>query len=248
MFSRHSNRPFHHQVWNLHWIQVFLAVALCLHLKKDGTNIEVGASITAAVPVEQREHLEEYALTPPPPLSIEGVDLPSSVSHLVDGHVLYRNGHGVRSVSFYGLGVKVYVAGLYSKTPLRSEDDVWNCDTPLQFDFTFLRSVGQGRVTQAWQTQLEHSVTHNMYDGYEHDRDLFIGMFGPIAYKGTETVQLIGDDTWILDQGEVKGSIAGKDFQTAFLSMWFGERAVAVDLKDGLLGTSHGHVYDHVVA
>jgi hypothetical protein len=54
---------------------------------------------------------------------------------------------------------------------------------------------------------------------------------------GTESVQLLPDGrTIVIDQGIMKGVIACHDFQKSFLSMWFGKKAVAPDLKDGLLG------------
>jgi hypothetical protein len=168
------------------------------------------------------------------PISLEGIDLPIQ-RELGNGKVLYRNGHGIRSFTFYGLSMKMYVASFYTETPLRSEEDVLSCNCPLLFHFTFLRGVGQGKVKLAWQKQLEWSVTHS-YDGYENDRDAFINMFGPMEYKGTVTVKLADNHTDVLDQGKVKGTIKGVDFQRAFLSMWFGERAVADDLKIGLLG------------
>ena len=174
-------------------------------------------------------------------LTTEGIVLPD-VRH-INGVELIRNGHGVRSIPFLGMNVKVYVAGLYSNSPLRSDEDVMACtDSPIQMDFTFLRSVGRNRVISAWTQQLEHSVSYR-YDGYEEDRDAFINMFAsPIDYKGTQTVQIDGDNTAIIHQGTQKGVIRGRDFQRAFLSMWFGEQAVSEDLKTGLLdGTNHRH-------
>jgi hypothetical protein len=168
-----------------------------------------------------------------------GIALPD-VMH-VDGVELKRNGHGIRSIRFLGMNINIYVAGLYSPKPLLSEDDVYSHrDGPIQMDFTFLRSVGRSKVISAWSQQLESSVSH-MYDGYEQDRDTFIDMFSNhIAYGGTQTVQLVGDNTVIVDQGVQKGAIPGRNFQMAFLSMWFGERAVAEDLKEGLLnGAAH---------
>jgi hypothetical protein len=171
--------------------------------------------------------------------STGGIDLPD-VRH-VNGVQLKRNGHGVRSITFLGMALNVYVAGFYSESPLLSDQEVMACqDSPMQMDFTFLRSVGKGRVISAWTQQLEHSVSHR-YVGFERDRDNFIDMFAsPIAYGGTQTVQIVGDNTVIVDQGVHKGSILGRDFQRAFLSMWFGDRAVAEDLKTGLLsGAAH---------
>jgi hypothetical protein len=170
--------------------------------------------------------------------SLGGVTLPDNIH--VNGVALQRNGEGIRSINFFGMHIDVYVAGFYSETLLMSEEDVMECrDSPMQMDFTFLRSVGQGRVTSAWKQQLEESVSYK-YDGYEQDRDRFIDMFGPIIKGGTQTVQLAGGETVIVDQGEHRGSIKGEHFQQSFLSMWFGERAVAEDLKAGLLsGSTH---------
>ncbi len=155
-------------------------------------------------------------------------------SRHVNGTALFRNGVGVRSLSFFGMPIKVYTAGFYTMAPLRNWEDVQKCDGPKHFEFTFLRSVGQGQVTQAWQKQLHASVSH-VYDGYEKDRDTFINMFGPISSGGTMQIQLLGEDTVVVDQEQHKGVIRGKDFQRAFLSMWFGEKAVQASLKEGLL-------------
>jgi Chalcone isomerase-like len=171
------------------------------------------------------------------PISLEGVVLPA-YEELGDGKVLYRNGHGLRSFSFYGLSMKMYVASVYSEAPLRNTDEALGCSgCPIAFHFTFLRSVSKGQVKLAWQKQLDWSASHT-YEGYERDYHSFINMFGPMADHGTVTVKFIGDETLIWDQGELKGTIQGEDFQRAFLSIWFGERAVADDLKVALLGNA----------
>jgi hypothetical protein len=167
-------------------------------------------------------------------------------NRLVDGVTLQRNGQGVRLISFLGMNIKIYVAGFYSPSPLISADQVLECrDCPMQLDFTFLRDVSQSKVTYAWRSQLDYSVTYSNYDGYELDRDTFIAMFGSIQNGGTESVQLVGEDTMVVDQGVYKGRITGRNFQMAFLSMWFGEKAVSDDLKAGLLSglSSSSHHY-----
>jgi hypothetical protein len=164
---------------------------------------------------------------------LEGIHLPET--KVVDGITLFRNGEGVRNFSFLGMNVRIYVASLWTTDLLQSVGEVMACDQPKQMDFTFLRSVGQSRVTGAWHHQLEVSVTYK-YDGYEADRDSFIAAFGPIESGGTETVLLMRNETHFIDQGVLKLKVPGKDFQRAFLSMWFGEKAVTPDLKSGLLG------------
>lgn len=175
----------------------------------------------------------------------EKVELPSV--KLVDGVPLKKNGHGIRSINFFGWNIDVYVAKLYSAVPLLSEEDVLDShgkNHPMQLDFTFLRDVDKGRVVSAWTQQLDYSVSYK-YEGYETDRATFIEMLSSkIANGGTQTVQLIGENTVIVDQGVHKGHIQGRHFQRAFLSMWFGAQAVAEELKKNLLSGSHHFVAD----
>jgi len=178
----------------------------------------------------------------------ENVNLPNF--KVVDGVSLKRNGQGIRSITFFGWDINVYVAGLYSAVPLLTEEDVLDShgqSQPMQLDFTFLRTVDQGRVISAWSQQLDHSVTYK-YDGYETDRTAFIQMMSNrIENGGTQTVQLLGDKTVIVDQGVHRGDITGREFQRAFLSAWFGERAVAEDLKANLLSGGYHLVRDVAV-
>lgn len=166
----------------------------------------------------------------------EGIELPEFRKG--GGLELKRNGQGIRSV----WGFKIYVAAMYTLNQIREAKDIMDChgDCPLQLDFTFLRSVSGKQSKTAWQKQLEYSVSYH-YDGYEKDRDDFIEkMSGPIANGGTLSVRMIGDDTEVVAQGIERGVVRGKGFQKAFLSMWFGDRPVANDLKVGLLeGAAH---------
>ena len=174
-------------------------------------------------------------------ITVEGVQVPGH--RMVDGIPLLRNGHGLRSLTYFGIGIRIYVASMYTTKPLLSADQALGDETgPVQIDFTFLRYVRQGQVVSAWTQQLDHSVTLKEYEGYEEDRKKFIELAsgGPIENQGTQTVVMVGHETRIIDQGKLKGVIHGKKFQKAFLSMWFGSMAVAEDLKASLLrGDEH---------
>jgi hypothetical protein len=213
-------------------------------------------------------------------ITAEGVELPGY--RVVDGINLIRNGHGMRSITYFGIGIRIYVAAMYSVKPILSAEQAMgqaaaaqpqpqnqegirsivdasrtttsstnntsrdnsnsNNNGPLQLDFTFLRYVSQSRVVSAWTQQLDHSVTYRDYEGYQADRDRFIRLAsgGPIENKGTQSVQLLGDDTRIIDQGRLTGIIHGRNFQRSFLSMWFGSMAVSENLKANLLkGDEH---------
>lgn len=203
-------------------------------------------------------------------ITVQGVELPGC--RVVDGINLIRNGHGMRSITYFGIGIRIYVAAMYSAKPILSAEQAMgkaaqqqnqygirsivdasrtttsnntsnnNNNDPLQLDFTFLRHVSQSRVVSAWMQQLDHSVTYRDYEGYQADRDRFILLAsgGSIENHGTQSIQLVGDDTRIIDQGTLKGVIRGRNFQRSFLSMWFGSMAVSEDLKCNLLkGDEH---------
>jgi hypothetical protein len=195
-------------------------------------------------------------------ISVEGVDLPGM--RILDGISLYRNGHGMRFIPFFGLSIKIYVASVYSSIPILTVEQIMgkekvdgngdgngynnnvdnhhHHDGPIQLDFTFLRYVGKSRVVSAWKQQLDHSVTYKDYDEYETDKAKFIQLLSsqPIENLGTQSVQLINSETRIIDQGKLMGIIRGKKFQRSFLSMWFGPMAVSDELKLNFLrGDAH---------
>lgn len=166
-------------------------------------------------------------------VTIEGVSVPPQVQ--VAGQTLQLNGAGLRTFKLLMVPIKVYVAAFYTPSPVRTVAAVNASPGPMEFDFTFLRAVGQSDVTQAWNSQFAHSVT-STYPGYSQDLKAFVGMFGPLAQGGVESVRFVGEDTVVIDQGVNKGVIHGENFQKTFLSLWFGSKPVGKKLRAALLG------------
>jgi len=173
------------------------------------------------------------SITPLKALEIQGVNIPPNVT--LAGDSLRLNGAGLRTFTLLMVPIKIYVASLYTPSAIRSAAAMMDFAGPMQFDFTFLRTVGQSDVTKAWSSQFAQSIGYT-YPGYERDRDAFIALFGPLRNLGVERVQFVGTNTVIFDQGIRKGVVPGRDFQKAFLSLWFGSNPVAHDLKESLLG------------
>jgi len=172
-------------------------------------------------------------LLPVHALEIQGVTVPSTAQ--VAGTTLRLNGAGLRTFSLLMVPIKIYVASLYTPMAIRTASSMMDAAGPMQFDFTFLRAVSQSDVAKAWTSQFAQSVSYT-YPGYASDRDAFIAMFGPLQNLGVEQVQFVGTNTVVMDQGVQKGTIPGRNFQKAFLSLWFGSNPVASDLKASLLG------------
>jgi len=166
-------------------------------------------------------------------LEIQGVSVPANVQ--VAGTNLQLNGAGLRTFTLLMIPIKIYVASLYTPAVIRTASSMMHSQGPMQFDFTFLRAVGQSDVAKAWTSQFAQSVSYT-YPGFARDRDAFIAMLGPLQNLGVEQVQFVGTNTIVFDHGVQKGIIPGRDFQKSFLSLWFGSNPVAPDLKSSLLG------------
>lgn len=165
--------------------------------------------------------------------TVEGVDVPDSVS--VEGKSLALNGTGVRSVKLAFIPIKAYVAAFYAPKPLGSADAVMGSEGPMEFRFIFLRSANQGQVDDGWNKQFGYSVT-DRYSGFEADQAKFVALFDPIGKGEAQRVVLVGDETKVFDEASYKGSVQGRDFQKAFLSLFFGSKPASTALKNGLLG------------
>lgn len=171
--------------------------------------------------------------TPSKALTMQGVEVaPQAV---VSGKTLPLNGAGLRTVTLAFIPIKAYVASFYAPTPLRSYEAVLASQGPLQFNFTFLQGVSQKQVTDAWTAQFKESATAT-YPDLAKDQAAFIGFFGPLKKGGVETVEIVGNETRAYDNGTLRGTIQGENFQKAFLSLWFGSSPVQASLKSDLLG------------
>lgn len=166
-------------------------------------------------------------------LTIEGVEVAPQV--VVSGQTLPLNGAALRTVTLAFIPIKAYVATFYAPAPLRSYDAVLASPGPLQFNFTFLQGVSQKQVTDAWNAQFKQSATAP-YPGLATDQAAFVSFFGPLKKGGVETVEIVGNETRAYDNGTLRGTIQGRAFQKAFLSLWFGSSPVQDSLKSGLLG------------
>ena len=168
-------------------------------------------------------------------LTIEGVNVPAQAQ--INGQSLQLNGAGVRTVKLFVIPVKAYVGAFYSPAPIATWDALLASPGPLELTFTFLQSVGKAQVIESWQAQMQTSMTYK-YAGLENDRQKFVSMFGAITKGDQQKLQFVGTNTLIYDSGNLKGTIEGRDFQKALLSVWFGSNPVTPELKNALLGSN----------
>lgn len=162
---------------------------------------------------------------------VEGVDVPETV--IVAGKTLSLNGAGLRRATVFN--VKVWVGAFYAPAPIKDEGGALASAGPLRFDFHFVRKIGQARGAEAWRWQFSESNQH-AYDGLKEDVETLAGAFGPIDSGTVQTVTFLGEDTAVSEDGVEKSRILGRDFQKAFLSVFFGPKPPMESLKRALLG------------
>ena len=163
-----------------------------------------------------------------------GISFPDTAA--VEGTTLTLNGLGVRLATM--LKVKVYVAALYVTKTSSDPGTILESTEPSELTLHFLRDVGAGDMTKAWD------------EGFEQNAAQLSALKPRLAtLKGWMTDMKSGQRmsfTFVpgvgvkVDvNGAVKGTIKGDDFAKAFLSVWLG-KPPNPEIKSGLLGGNCG--------
>jgi hypothetical protein len=168
-------------------------------------------------------------------LEIEGVKVPETA--VVEGNHLTLNGAGLREIRILGAKIKLYVASFYAPIRVHTLDEALASPRPLEINFTFLKGISHGLVESSWRQQFANNATFT-YPGFHRDQETFLRLLGSLDERGKDTVQFVGEETRVLDQGKLMGVIRGGDFQRAFLSLLFGTKPISRKLKSSLLGVS----------
>lgn len=162
---------------------------------------------------------------------VEKMDIPEE--HRLGEHTLRLQGTGVGKATF--LGLKVFVAALYTESPLRSAPSLREAAGPLRMDFTFLRRVDAHNNARAWDYHFRE-FNDRPYPESARDLATFKKSLGILQRGTVQTFELQGDQTRFYEGGVLKCVIPGRDFQRAFLSIWASDKREQRNLQKGLLG------------
>ena len=169
------------------------------------------------------------------PAEVQSVHLASRVQ--VADADLVLNGAGVRKRVF----LNVYVAALYLSRRERRSELVLSDGSPHRFSIQILRDeVSAEQLLAGFHEGLQANNSPGTLAAVEAGVRQLEAIFTPL--KLVKKDQLILFDylpdarTRISLDGEVKGTIAGADFNRALMRIWLGERPVDANLKKALLG------------
>ena len=170
--------------------------------------------------------------------TVAGVEVPQTLRLGPPGPDLVLNGAGVRKKFF----VKVYVGALYLPRPRHRAREILDADEPRAVTMHFLyRKVSREKLVDAWEEGFAANLSPGALQRLRPALDHFDGLF-PDVVRG-DVVSLVyrpGEGTRVSINGELRGTVAGADFNRALLSVWIGEHPAQDSLKEAMLGGGGG--------
>ena len=165
-----------------------------------------------------------------PAVEVVGVHVPDTMT--VDGKPLKLNGAGLRKKMLF----KVYVAALYLEKPSKDAAAALSSSEVKSMRLHILRGLKGSKVSEAISEGFERNSKEQLPK--LNARLEKLKQMIPDVAEGDEIVF-----TWLPDKGTSvsvrgtdRGSIEGRDFADALLSVWLGPNPVQEDLKKALLG------------
>lgn len=162
--------------------------------------------------------------------TLEGINFPDEVN--CAGENLPLQGLALRKATIFG--IKVYAFAYYSKNPIKNPEDPNFNQRPICFDAVYLRDFSEKDVNRAWDYQFKESSQYP-YPELENDIKKVKSFFGEIKGERKESFRLEKGLTIFLENSKVVGEIKGPNFQTNFLSIWFGKNPPTKEFQKELL-------------
>jgi hypothetical protein len=172
-------------------------------------------------------------------IEVEGFDIAPHIPAHDELPAMQLQGIAVRHV--YGF-VETYVGALYLQQPLTNAADILATDQARRMMFHVLSSrVSARRFTNAIEEGLALNLSEAQNVQLKDRVQQLVALFDHKFSQGT-----IGYIEWlpasqqtrIVINGEVKGTVPGKDLNDALLSIWIGEKPVSDSFRDAILDSS----------
>jgi hypothetical protein len=166
--------------------------------------------------------------------SIEGVDIPDTLSTAPGGQPLLLNGAGIRKKFF----MDIYIGALY--LPQKSPDSsaILADSGPASVLMHFLYGeVSKEKIIAGWNDGLQANLDADSMQLLAADLERFNALFRTVREGETIRIDYLpGTGTSVRINGELQGTIAGNDFYRALLKVWLGDKPVSKALKNAMLG------------
>jgi hypothetical protein len=162
----------------------------------------------------------------------DGVSFPQSIQ--ARGQTLTLNGLGLRKATIFG--IKVYVGALYLPRPTADANAILTSREPTAMELHFVFHVSAGQLRSAWKEGFEKSAGGQLPRLQSRIALLDSWMSAVSSGQRMTFVRIPGVGIEYSLDGNVRGTIPGDDFATAFLAIWLGASPPNPQLRAGLLG------------
>ncbi len=164
---------------------------------------------------------------------LAGVTMPDEIT--AGGKTLHLNGLGVRNSKVLGVGVKVYVAGLYVEGTSHEAAAIVSASAVKEIRLSFLRALDKATIGRAIGEAFERNSADSLPALAERLARLK-EILPDLEAKGEIRITCVpGEGTRAVVNGKEAGRIPGDDFARALLLVWLGENPVDQALKKDLL-------------
>lgn len=171
-----------------------------------------------------------------PALEIEGVKVPDSAQVVEGASALPLNGAGVRTRFFF----RVYVGALYLGQKTKSAQAVIEAPGAKRVALHMLRELSAEQFVNALEDGLKNNHSAEQLAALDAPVKQLRTLFTAVKTAKPGDVIFIdylpGQGTRMTVNGNVRGLIAGEEFNRALLRIWLGDNPADSDLKVALLG------------
>lgn len=180
--------------------------------------------------------------------TVSDVELSEVVPATAERPELSLNGASLRELY---LLVETYVGALYLENPSTDPKEITESESHKRMVFhVMLKKVGARRIANALQEALVVNLTEEEHKELTPKLDQMLSHFNGKMHAGEEAIfdYIPGVGTRITINGDVKGTITGKKYFQAMLSIWVGENPVGRSFKEDILGLNRKPAKSSMVA
>ena len=167
---------------------------------------------------------------------LHGHEMEESIK--VGDKTLVLNGMGLRSVSRYGLKIKVYIIGLYLPKKSTSEKEVLKDEVgPKVFRMSFHRNVDSEDIEKGWKESFGKNCGQHCEDEMDKLKK-FNKLMSDMRTKQIIQVTVFKDkvDVDVRGRKPAREVIEGENFARIIEKIWLGSHPPNEELKQGILG------------
>ncbi len=166
-------------------------------------------------------------------VELHGISFPRQIQ--TETMELDLNGYGTRTYGVFN--TKIYVAALYLSTPSNDPNTILDGDSNKQITMQYMRKIDQDDMREGWDYYFKQACPQQDCSAYRDAIADFQALV--IAAKPKDRYDYrfyAADRVDVVVNGELKGTITGKNFARLLLSTWIGAAPPTEELKKSLLG------------